>query len=275
MKKLFFILPFVALVACTRPVENNNRSLPADTLLAHIMHAIIDPELSCLDFEDEFYMFIDTMQKHVETIPNEQLRIGVKSMAMDLSSMFLFGDFCTPEEETFFYENLMNRLMEVQETWYTYPGFSTDDTTRFDYPALTQHILLRYGENNMNHVIGMDVYFLPDGRDGLILTLPAEAAYLMNIAFHDASLENIDSTAMFTMFDALDMSQIEDGKTMMAFDQDLIEAMLSHEGMFISYIGNEETENYQDRFHPCHLMLTKFHEQYAQMKALHSSLLEK
>ena len=275
MKHPLIILSLLALVACSKPVTTTQPSIPADTLLAHIMHAIIDPELSCLDIEDEFYMFIDTMQKHVETIPNEHFRIGVKSMAMDLSSMFLFGDYCTPEEEAFFDENLMNRLMEVQETWYTYPGFSTDDTTRFDYPALTQHILLRYGENNMNHVIGMDVYFLPDGRDGLILTLPAEAAYLMNIAFHDASLENIDSTAMFTMFDALDMSQTEDGKTMMAFDQDLVNAMLSHEGMFISYIGDEETENFQDRFHPCHLMLTKFHEQYAQMEALHSSLLEK
>lgn len=275
MKHPLIILSLLALVACSKPVTNTQPSIPADTLLAHIMHAIIDPELSCLDIEDEFYMFIDTMQKHVATIPNEQFRIGVKSMAMDLSGMFLFGDYCTPEEETFFYENLMNRLMEVQETWYTYPDFSTDDTTRFDYPALIQHILLRYGENNTNHVIGLDVYFLRDGRDGLILTLPAEAEYLMNIAFHDESLENIDSTAMFNMFDALDMSQTEDGKTMMAFDQDLIEAMLSHEGMFISYMGNEETENYQDRFHPCHLMLTKFHEQYAQMKAQYTCSLEK
>ena len=44
--------------------------------------------------------------------------------------------------------------------------------------------------------------------------------------------------------------------------------MLSHEGMYIAYIGDEETEDIKDRWHDAHLDLAPFHRQYQQVKQL-------
>lgn len=100
MKHPLITLSMLALVACSKPVTNTQPSIPADTLLMDIMHAIVDSNCSCLDIADEFYMFIDTMQYHAESYPDENIRIGAKSLSMEICNLFMSDMFCTPCSRT-------------------------------------------------------------------------------------------------------------------------------------------------------------------------------
>ena len=61
--------------------------------MLRVMRAIMDTNLSCLDVQEEFYALIDTMQTHAMSLHDESLKIGVRSFALNMAEMFLFGDF--------------------------------------------------------------------------------------------------------------------------------------------------------------------------------------
>lgn len=50
------------------------------------------------------------------------------------------------------------------------------------------------------------------------------------------------------------------------FGKELIEAMLTHEWLYIYYIGNENSDDIKDRLHGAHLALDLFHKQYQDVK---------
>lgn len=268
MNKYPFILIATFFLSACHPVATTQQTQTADSLLMHVMRAILDTNVSCLDYQDEFMMFMDTMQMHVESYPDEDIRIGAKSFAMELFGLFVYGDFTTPEENRFFDDSLLLRLMDIQSTWYM-PAYVPDGITDpFKEPVLTQTIVFRYG-NNENHVICMDLYSFPNGDEGMVVTLPVEAENLASIMFRQENMLDIDTTLNYTIAEARDIQErSEDLGQVIWFGKDFIYAMLSHEGMYIAYIGTEEAEDITDRIHKCHLDLKQFHKQYQQVKEL-------
>lgn len=268
-KRIFYLILALTLCACGKNVSPESESIPADSLLRTVLRAIIDTNLSCIDVKEEFYMFLDTMQSHVETYPDEDIRIGAKSFAMDLCGLFLYGDCCSQEEMQFFYDSLLLRIAAIPETWYS--PFSSSETIGDDNqePVLTQNVVFRYGDDEQNHIIYMDLYFLPNNEEAMVVTLPMEAEYLSSVMFHGEEMSDIDTTATFNLMNAYKvLDKTEDLGQVIAFGKDLIDAMLTHDGMYIAYIGDEDSDDTKERFHDGHLRLNKFHEQYHQVKAL-------
>lgn len=269
MKRVLYILSLaLAFTACHRPTVSEQQTIPADTMMLHILRAVIDTNISCLEYKDEFMMFMDTMKTQVEFYPDEDIRIGAKSFAMDLFGLFFYGDFTTPEENRFFTDSLILPLAEIQHTWYIssslISGFVGD---YFKEPVMEQTLVLKY--NDENHVIFMELYSLPTGEEAMVITLPTEASYLASICFHDEQMQDMDTTATFNLMNARNVREEEEGLgQQIVYGNDFIEAMLSHEGMYIAYIGNEETDDIKERWHDAHLDLKPFHRQYPQVKQL-------
>ncbi len=271
MKHFFPILIFaVSLAACNKQaVTEEQPSNSSDTVLHHVLRAIIDTNYSCLDYRDEFYALIDTMQSHVESYPDEDIRIGAKSLALDICGLFLYGDCCTPEEMRFFYDSLLLRLTAIPETWYCPSTFPEGVADWYKEPVLSQNLIFHYGDDDdVNHVICMDLYLTPDNDEAIVITLPDEAEYLASVMFHGEDMGDLDTTATFNLMKARNvLDKSEDCGQLIAFGKDFINAMLTHKGMFIAYIGDEESNDIKERFHDCHLPLSKFHEQYAVVKS--------
>ena len=278
MKKFLYLLLALALCACGTKTNDNGctsknnveeqQSISADSMMLHILRAVIDTNISCLDYQDEFMMFMDTLQTHVESYPDEDIRIGAKSFAMELFGLFFCGGFTTPEEDRFFADSLMLRLAEIQYTWYIPSYVLSKEAVNYHIePVLEQTLVLQY--NDENHVIFMELYTLPTGEEAMVITLPTEASYLASICFHDEQMQDMDTTATFNLMNARNVREEEEGLgQQIVYGNDFIEAMLSHEGMYIAYIGNEETDDIKERWHDAHLDLKPFHRQYQQVKQL-------
>lgn len=267
MKNYWFITCAIVLSACHHPVSSEQQTFRADSMLTHIMRAVLDTNISCLDYQDEFMMFMDTMQHHAETYPDEDIRIGVKSFAMELFGLFFYGDFTTPEENRFFVDSLMGPLADVQYAWYI-PShiFSNNFADHYKEPVMEQTLVLRY--NDLNHIIFLELYFLPNNDEMMVITLPTEASYLSSICFHNEQMTDIDTTITFNLLNARYVHEEEEGLgQQIVYGKELIDAMLSHEGMYIAYIGDEDAKTIKDHWHDAHLALDKFQEQYQQVKS--------
>lgn len=265
---LYILLVMLSLIACSKPIATDQQTIPADSMMLHILRAVIDTNISCLDYQGEFMMFMDTMKTQVESYQDEDIRIGAKSFAMELFGLFFYGGFTTPEEDRFFTDSLILPLAEIQHTWYIPPYvLSKEIADYYREPVLTQTIVHTY--NDENHVIYMDLYFFPNSKEIMFITLPKEAAYLASVMFHGESMDAMDSTATYNLQNAFNLGEENeyDGQQIIYAD-DFIEAMLSHEGMYIAYIGDEEADDIKDRWHDAHLDLAPFHRQYQQVKQL-------
>ena len=269
MKRFFYILiATLTLASCHHPIPTEQPSIPADSMMLHILRAVFDTNVSCLDYQDEFMMFMDTMKTQVESYPDEDIRIGAKSFAMELFGLFFYGDFTTPEENRFFADSLILPLAEIQHTWYIPSYVITGEVgDYFKEPVMEQTLVLKY--NDENHVIFMELYSMPNGKEAMVITLPTEASYLSSVCFHDERMQDIDTTATFHLTDAINVLEEEEGLgQQIVFGQEFIDAMLSHAGLYIAYIGDEEAEDIRDHWHDAHLSLEPFHRQYQQVKEL-------
>lgn len=266
MKKVFLILSSaLVIVSCNKPVATE-QTVTADSLFICVLQSIFDSTRSCVEAKDEFIMFFDTMQSHVQSHPDYEIRVGAKSLAMELAGIMLESDLCSPEEVQFFCEELLARYVNIQSTWYL-NDYAVEDLGKKKVLLLTQDIVFRYGEENRNYVITMDLYSLSGGQEMMVITLPEEAQSLASIVFHNEDMTDIDDSIRFDYTNAIQVWQrTEENLEMIFFGNDLIDAMLSHHGMYIAYIGNEETDDIYERYHDCHLMLDKFHEQYKSLK---------
>lgn len=272
MKKLLFIFSFaLTFSACSnKPVSTENQVMSHyDSLLYNVFRAIGDSTYSCLDYKDDFYELLDTMQSHVESHPDEDVRIGAKSLSLELVGLCVYGDFLTSEEQTFFYDSLVLRFADVMSTWYSPLNFPNREPDWHKEPVLSQCIVFHSKDtSNTNQFIYLDMYNTPDNEELMVVTLPKEAEQFASIMFTKDDIKDFDRTSTFHLEDARIMLEKteEDGLTMV-FGKDLIDAMLSHMGMFIGYLG-EEGGTLEDRYHDAHLLLTKFHEQYAKVKSI-------
>lgn len=269
MKRIqYILLTAITFAACHHPAASEQQPIPADSMLLHIMRAVMDTNVSCLDYQDEFMMFMDTMQNQVEIYPDEDIRIGVKSLAMDLFSMFIYGDFTTPEENRFFADSLMQPLANIQYSWYIPAHIhSKNFADHYKEPVMEQTLLLRYDDKN--HIIFMELYYMPNEDEIMVITLPTEASYLASICFLDEQMAEMDTTATFNLLNARYVHEEEEGLgQQIVYGKDFIDAMLSHAGMYIAYIGDEKANDIKDHWHDAHLSLEPFHKQYQQVKQM-------
>lgn len=235
-------------------------------MMQHIVRAVIDTNISCLDYQDEFMMFMDTLKTQVESYPDEDIRIGAKSFAMELFGLFFYGGFTTPEEDRFFADSLIIPLTEIQHTWYN-PSSVVGAKIDVKEPIMEQTLVLKY--NDENHVIFMELYALPTGKEAMVITLPTEASYLASVCFHDERMQDMDTAATFNLMNARNVHDEEEGLgQQIVYGDDLIEEMLSHEGLYIAYIGDEEADDIKERWHDAHFDLKPFLRQYQQVKHL-------
>lgn len=264
MKKLLFILPFLTLIACGKPVKLEQPESEMDSIVKVVFRAIIDSNYSCLDYQDAFYTLIDSMQSHVESSRDENIRIVAKSMAQDICSLFFFGECCSPEEMRFFIDSLALRLSDVSNTWYYSTSDSNDTVNWSKQPILNQYIIFSdFVDDEQKHIICLDLYRKPSGEEMLVVTLPQEAEYLASIVFHGEYMQDLDPASVRTLNDALFYQEkSEECGQQIVYGEDLIQEMLTYNGMFISFVGNEQSDSINDKYHDSHLLLTKFHEQY-------------
>lgn len=272
MKRIIPILLIALIcVACNKPVANKEQDLShADSLLLNVFRAIGDSTYSCLDCKDAFYELLDTMQTHVEFYPDESVRVGAKSLALEIVGLCVYGDFLSPEEQQFFYDSLVLRFADVMATWYSPLYASERDSDWRTDPVLSQCVVFHDNDtSNTNQSISLDMYITPDNEDVMIITLPVRAEYLASVMFHGEDMRDIDTTTTFNLMNAYNvLDKTEDYGQVIVFGEGFIDTMLTHDGMYIAYIGDEDSDDIKERFHDAHLPLTKFHEQYRQVKEL-------
>ena len=76
-------------------------------------------------------------------------------------------------------------------------------------------------------------------------------------------MQDLDLASVRTLNDALFYQEkSEECGQQIVYGEDLIQEMLTYNGMFISFVGNEQSDSINDKYHDSHLLLTKFHEQY-------------
>ena len=103
MKKLLFILPLLALVACGNK-QVNAKEIPTstDSLMVDVMRAVVDTNRSYLEIKDELDRFLDSLEYHVTTIPDEDIRESARYYAVYLQRLLMSEELNTKEELAYF-----------------------------------------------------------------------------------------------------------------------------------------------------------------------------
>lgn len=256
MKKYFVILLlFLGVCSCSKTVTGELATTPSDSLMLTVMQSIMDTNHSYLDVKEELFMFIDTMQSHVEFHPDSKIRIGAKSFADLLAQLLLEPEFNTPEEMQFTIDSVIEPITDVRSTWY-YQAY--DDGSH----SLSQHILKYNEQTNANDIVHLEVVADEKG-ELLIVSMPNKNYHFTSIAFSGDSIFEID-TIGFYRDDAKYIDILEDDSTeYVIFGSDCIEQMLSHQAIFIGYIDEDESKPLDERYQSCMHLLYKFKEQYA------------
>ena len=257
MKKyLYFLFVLLSLSSCNKTISTNEANIPSDSLMLTVMQSIMDTNRSYLDVKEELFMFIDTMQSHVEFHPNSEIRIGAKSFADLLAQLLLEPEFNTPEEMQFTIDSVIEPITDVRSTWY-YQAY--DDGSH----SLSQHILKYNEQTNANDIVHLEVVADEKG-ELLIVSMPNKNYHFTSIAFSGDSIFEID-TIGFYRDDAKYIDILEDDSTeYVIFGSDCIEQMLSHQAIFIGYIDEDESKPLDERYQSCMHLLYKFQEQYGQ-----------
>ena len=264
MKKYIVIL-LIAIIAtsCTKPVASSEQKNITDSTLIHVLQATLDSTRTIMEAKDEILQLIDTMQYHVEHHPNINIRIGAKSMAGNLLQLMMDETINTPEEVTFTINTLLMPLTYVITTWY----HDTAALDTFGYSCLNQAVVKYEEYDDANHVSILDVILHPE-KEFLALTLPDDPVVFVAIAF-SKDVGSIDG-ASFGREDALEIESEEYTSEKVYFGQEVIDAMLSHECMFIAYTETDPTKTKNENFHSCMVLLNKFQQQYKSVKSKNS-----
>jgi hypothetical protein len=214
-------------------------NMPSDSLMLTVMQSIMDTSRSYLEVKEELFMFIDTMQSHVEFHPNSEIRVGAKSFADLIAQLLLAPEFNTPEEMRFTIDSVIEPITDVRSTWY-YQSY--EDGSH----SLSQHILKYNEQTNANDIVHLEVVADEKG-ELLIVSMPNKNYHFTSIAFSGDSIFEID-TIGFYRDDAKYIDILEDDSTeYVIFGSDCIEQMLSHQAIFIGYI-DEDGYIYLSRF---------------------------
>lgn len=261
--KPLLILPVALLLtitSCTKQVTSSEQDNITDSTLTQIFHATLDSTRTIMEVKDEILQLIDTMQCHVEHHPDINIRIGAKSLASTLLQLVMDETINTPEEVTFTIDTLLMPFTNVITTWY----YDTTALETLGYSCLNQAIIKYEEYDDANHISILDVILSPE-KESLVLTLPDDPVVFVAIAFSNG-IDDING-ASFGREDALEIQSEESISEKVYFGQEMIDAMLSHEVMYIAYTETDPTKTKSENFHSCMLLLDKFQQQYKSVKS--------
>lgn len=228
-----------------------------DSLLIHVMSAIIDTNRSFLEVKDEFRMLIDTMKYHAEFCSDENIRIRAKSLAMTIGSLIWEGDSLfhfTPEEQQYFLDSLVLPLDEVKNVWY----YESDAS--LGGPMLCQDVI--YMEDEKNLITHIEVYMFPK-EDAIGFYYPTNARKATIIAFSkNESLPDIGVS--FFQEDAIYTGEYSQEHPLeVLWGAKVVDAMLHNDVMFFDYVDETfDGTNYDESCKHHMLLLNKFQEKY-------------
>lgn len=124
--------------------------------------------------------------------------------------------------------------------------------------------VIKYEEyDDANHVSILDVVLSPE-NDFLTLTLPDDPVVFVAIAF-SKGIDDING-ASFGREDALEIQSEESISEKVYFGQKMVDAMLSHDVMYIAYTETDPAKTKNENFHSCMVLLDKFQQQYTSVK---------
>lgn len=257
MKKLLFVIPMLIVFAsCQHKAAEAGKetasALSSDSCMLHAIQAIGDPNLDLMDIKDEISQLIDTMQVHAEFNPDEDIRIGAKSLATLLAQRILAEEENHPGNEAAL-DSLFMRLTDVTNTWYLFTPPQESDL----HPMMMQAVI-RQDDELRNHITQIDVNIIPEGNR-VVIFFPEDAVAWPIISFSNDG----NNSEAFPLEDIVDAYERTDSTNMVVvYDQKLIDAMLSNQWMFIGYLDDNEHKKDVERFQRCALLLTKFQQQY-------------
>jgi len=263
MNKLFLFAICIAtlITGCTEPQTNNySETTSMDSLVSQVMRALVDTNTCVFDYKDEFNVLLDTMAYHAQYHPNENIRIGAKSYAMLLSALCMDKESnLSSDKIQFFLDSMVLRLTHIQNVWY----YDSPDDSK-DYPVLSQNVL-KMEDDGKNHITSIEVRFCPSGNV-VTVTYPFDAVSQPMIHFAGEDVTDIDTACVFDESNATSFEErSESGYLTITFDQSLIDAMLSHQAMYIGYLSDDETKVPIERFRSSMLLLWDFQKQYPEI----------
>jgi len=260
MKKLLFILPLLALVACGNK-QVNAKEIPTstDSLMVDVMRAVVDTNRSYLEIKDELDRFLDSLEYHVTTIPDEDIRESAQYYAFYLQG-FLMSKLNTQEELAYFYDSLIMRFADIINTWYI------DTPEDFGYPLMTQTVVHSNNGDEKFYGVKLDVHVASPEKQALAITIPNYPAKFHSIIFAGDSITD-PNTVILNRADGnlLEEWDGENGETFV-FQNEAINEMLTHNTMFINYEDLDKSKPMEEQLHSCMVPLYKFHEQYNALK---------
>lgn len=270
MKKLIFTLVFLpaCLLSCHKPVAAESKPISNDLLLQHVMTALLDSNRSVLEVKDELLMLLDTMQQHAMYHPQEEIRIGAKSLAFVLGDLTLYDESCTPKERQFYQDTLALRLADIEGVWYRTPKeqLTIGDSNAVVVSTLSTDYLL-YDENMTSHILRL-MYYQHKEDESMVFTLPDDAAGIATIMFSDQLDGTLIDSIRFNQDNCLGLIKKADaGYSGMVFGKDLIDEMKQHLWMFVGYVDDDVTKPIDDRLHQYQILLSYFQAAYNNLSA--------
>ncbi len=262
MKHLLIIPVALLLIvtSCTKQVTSSEQENITDSTLIHVLHAKLDSTRTIMEVKDDIFQLIDTMQYHVEYHPDINIRIGAKSLASTLLQLMMDETINTPEEVTFTIDTLLMPFTNVITTWY----YDTTALETLGYSCLNQAVIKYEEYDDANHISILDVILSPE-KEFLALTLPDDPVVFIAIAFSNG-IDNING-ATFGREDALEIQSEESISEKVYFGQEMVDAMLSHDVMYIAYTETDPAKTKNENFHSCMVLLDKFQQQYKSIKS--------
>lgn len=265
MKRILYLFVIGALVACSsKPTQVNETHSESGQLLKHVMSSAFDSTVTLFDVREELYQLIDTMYTHAAYHPNIDVRIGAKSLAMDLTQMFLLEEYFSPNEILFFEDSVLLKLTAINQVWYIDTPTAESDY----YPVMNQAILRHRDDDDKSYITEIDVCVCPDSNFVMIF-FPEDAIGGAGIMFSKGNdISKLDEIS-FHAEDAFRVYERTDSTNYaLMFGQEMIDAMMSHEAMFIGYVNDNIAGTFDERFKDCMTLLGKFHEQYPELLKL-------
>lgn len=260
MKKLFlFFVLFIFLTSCgSKSVQTEDEKPITDSLALFVLRDIIDSTLSIEDIKVEYRQLLDRIYSDASSNPDESMRIGAKSFAIDLLALTLEGPHTTHEDGVFTIDSLMPRFLDIRDCWYTEGISYTEDSTQYCY--LYQD-MIRSSSNGLK-TVSLVVCVYDSTTSFACVTFPKDVAGSPYIAFADEEMHIASRSNAFTPDDAYKIDTLEDGSLSLYFDNKFIPQMLTHEGIIAGYASNDGQLPKEEQWIIILGGLNHFHEHY-------------
>lgn len=262
MKKLCLIAAFTLFFASFNSLsaQVDDEAPIVDSLLLYVMHDIFDSTLSIEDIKVEYRQLLDRIYTDASTNPIEGLRIGAKSLAIELLTLTFKGPYATHEDRVFTLDSLFPRFADIRDCWYNEGISYLEDSSR--YCCLYQD-MVRTSSNGLKTVT-ITVCLFDSINSLTCVTFPSDVTGAPYIAFTDENFKVLGRDHVLNIDDAYQVEHMEDGSVYLLFDESFVAQMLSHDGISAGYASSDELLPVEEQMVIIVGGLQHFHRQYAE-----------